>query len=847
MAKYGTFCYGNGTLYGTGDAQPCNNYTGRYIWVLEIDWDGDGAFDGTNEADGRLIAPVSWRRGRESFVNRQGSGLEAIYPGELTLTLDNHDGRYDPYDASGVLYGRVPQGMAMRLVVYTVVAGVAGTRYPVFTGFVSDIQPVSGREEVTVTCVDEIETLQNQDISLPLMLSTYTGTAIRAILDQVGITGYSVPDGSVPQTLVSINNANAMQEINEMVSAALSVLFVDREGHIRYYDVTTDALAQDHTITEDKVLKVFSISQPWENRRTHIKVAANRWVRTAIKILWQTTQDIALTAGQTKTFEVEFSGICEAIQLDPYAGDYSLVGLGYLGSGSTWIAASISNIKPSGCTVTMTNNGPFPTSTYIKIRGREYVQSYPAASRGYVPWQTYVPVPSRTRSTKTVYTAGDDSIPARKRSYYTLDSRYMQDGNYAAAFADLLKTHLENGHKNPVITLQTGDNALMWGIELFDNVHFTSATKGIDNDYVLGQVEGQWRDSNGQDVEITYRLIDRLTSNTYITPEGITEIPEETEDPDTTPGGTPSDPGRDDECDLYNAVANGPYDLGQGGQIYYAYGETARTVTASYPCNARGSLTHTNPTRVKLTYTVEYTTNQGATWNPSNISIPMTAQLMSGETVVASQSMYNGSAVFAFAGMKPITGVSVNVGGSGTDGRMVLLYSFDAQGRTDYGKLRLSSIDELDTIAVTIANGICNVVISEETVNNTRDGGIIIPGRGEFIVRTGDTIAVLGRKNSQTVKPPGPGSNPYLWAQINVNGGTALASGEYFEPGPDWHLATYAVTAGNDGAMVDEFLAYAEVPAQSAVNMDIDYVRLSITGNYRIKVTAFSIANVCPL
>ena len=81
MARYSTFTY-NGDKYGASAVTE----TGDVTWILQVDWDGDGSFDGTNEA-GRLI-DVKIKRGNEYYLSPRGRGIAPMKGGTGTLTLD---------------------------------------------------------------------------------------------------------------------------------------------------------------------------------------------------------------------------------------------------------------------------------------------------------------------------------------------------------------------------------------------------------------------------------------------------------------------------------------------------------------------------------------------------------------------------------------------------------------------------------------------------------------------------------------------------------------------------------------------------------------------------------------
>lgn len=104
MARYGTFAYSAET-YGKTTTGIANNI----LYALHVDWDGDGSYDGDYNEAARVLA-WSVDRGRDSVFNPSGDGFTPYNIGRLILTLDNHDGRYDGWNASSPLYGNLMPG-----------------------------------------------------------------------------------------------------------------------------------------------------------------------------------------------------------------------------------------------------------------------------------------------------------------------------------------------------------------------------------------------------------------------------------------------------------------------------------------------------------------------------------------------------------------------------------------------------------------------------------------------------------------------------------------------------------------------------------------------------------------
>lgn len=108
MARYGTFKYSTET-YGKTTTGVANNI----LYALHVDWDGDGSYDGAyNEANRVLDWTID--RGRDTVINPSGSGFTPYSVGTFRITLDNYDGRYDPWNSDSPLYGNLMPGKKMQ-------------------------------------------------------------------------------------------------------------------------------------------------------------------------------------------------------------------------------------------------------------------------------------------------------------------------------------------------------------------------------------------------------------------------------------------------------------------------------------------------------------------------------------------------------------------------------------------------------------------------------------------------------------------------------------------------------------------------------------------------------------
>ncbi len=67
MGKFGLGSFGVASF---GVLEPVQN---GLLWLIQVDWDDDNAFDGWNEA--LWTTAVSWKRGRQHYIQSKGGGL----------------------------------------------------------------------------------------------------------------------------------------------------------------------------------------------------------------------------------------------------------------------------------------------------------------------------------------------------------------------------------------------------------------------------------------------------------------------------------------------------------------------------------------------------------------------------------------------------------------------------------------------------------------------------------------------------------------------------------------------------------------------------------------------------
>ena len=590
MAKYGSFKYST-AKYGTGAAGTQPTFSGSVIWVCGVSW--NGTYSGTPEK----MVDFQMSRGSAYSIAASGGGFEPLTIGSCTIVLDNSDGRYDPYNSESALYPNVAPGKKIFIDAIDISSGV---HYQRFTGRITDIIPDGKNQTVTIECKDTANDLERDDITLPFAFSTNTSDALASVLGGLGWGwGESIQTSDNPLTLFTVDEQNGLGVVDALVQGSMGVSFIAKDGRFIYYDRDYDSQAS-HSVDQAVVAKDLPIKSPWDTTRRNIAVYANKWARTPIKTIWTCPDSLFLAVGETKTFSIELPNPSQIIP--PVSGvDYpdalgiiSISG-GVVNTGAMF-SVSISNVTGKGCTFTIHNNANAPQFLYnLRLRGREYVQSYSTKQeRG--SWRTWVPTIRQDTSTKKKYTRTNSAAGGK----FVLDNPYLQDGNFADAYAASISTALETPDKAPTLKFDTRPSEA-FPIELWDKIVVTSSKLGINNTFYVLQIEEHWTDGQGtgQGFETIIRTGRRILCTASITPEPIPEdgsgdgpintIP-------TDPIGTPTTPGTPPEtypltC-MQGNVTTGPYPLEFDRRIV----NPGQSSYAMFPCGIRDG------SKVTLTY-----------------------------------------------------------------------------------------------------------------------------------------------------------------------------------------------------------------------------------------------------
>jgi hypothetical protein len=485
MAKWGFGGrWGGGTLWG-GTGVVATPFNGYVVWIVNIDWFGAGA---VNESD--YVRDVDTIRGRQHYVKPAGSGFEQMRPGKSVLTMDNSNGRFDPYNTDSPLYGYLLPGRKIQISVYDVVTKQTHVR---FTGHITDIQPSSGINEVTITAEDGIRWLSDAEYSTGVTYSKTVSEAIDLVLSFVNWPYQrNIIYTNEPLQVFEPGEGSAINVIQDLAEANIGVFFVDRFGTACFYPISYD-VTTSHAIDQSQILREIRIPRPWETVRNKIRIVANRRGKRPGTAVWTMAGKEHFAAGETKVFGATFK-VSDGLTVENIIANTQIDGNGV--DVSNYFTIGKSDITATECTLTITNN--YSTADWLlslRLIGNAIVSA---------------------PENKTDFDA--TSIATYGPRSFVLNNPWLQDRNFAGAYVTMVKNHLKDSRKDPIIQIQQRPD-IQYPIDLYDKVVLTSTNLGISETFTVGGIEEKWMSDTGQDVITTLYLQTVLYDPTYIEPD----------------------------------------------------------------------------------------------------------------------------------------------------------------------------------------------------------------------------------------------------------------------------------------------------------------------------------------
>lgn len=500
--------FGAPRKFGTSTKFGASSVDSFLAWGVEVDWDGDGLFDNTNEA--RYMCGARIERGRRNYLRRMGDGIETISTGKAVITLWNDDGRYDGWNASSALYPNVTYGKDMRITVRNFETGAVE---PVFYGVISDIVPTGydERPKVNIHVEDGWVVLRNYEASVTLRENASPDTAIGLLLDDIGWPARWGRDLEVASAdniryFWADGNKLAGSVCEDIANSFFSYFFVDAEGQARYTS-RTSVTASVADFDQGQISKNISNPQPWVNQRNVMKIKVHPRDVTGTEVLYlYIGTPLEIAAGTSMTpiianYTYNNMGVPAQSIVAPVATTDYTMNTAADGSGTN---------KTADCVVTVTN---FGAAGKIEITNN-------SASTVFVTLLQIRGVAVYERNVSDVTYPSDPTTVTQPKSF-VMDLLWQQDVNQAVDFVNVMGPFFGGLHPFPAIEIESRPE-LQFGIDLFDLVTLTSERLGIAGvSFRVGGIEHEMLDENCQRVKTTLFLEPYVGGGDYMTWPGV--------------------------------------------------------------------------------------------------------------------------------------------------------------------------------------------------------------------------------------------------------------------------------------------------------------------------------------
>jgi hypothetical protein len=448
-------------------------------------------------------------QGRTNRFNIDGNGnadgIKMVDVGTARVVMDNTTGRFDPWNASGALYGNILPGRFIRIR-----AMYHDVTYSIFHGNIKSISSQNGENPtVTFDCEDGMRFIQQADTSVGLSTDVVVSNAVYSILQDIGwpsrfgygtlLTG-SATDGTpfIKTIPFFAADGSARERIKDLCNAGRYNFWVNTNGTAQFFLWHTVETNSGATLLEEaNTKKIINVPMPWEN----IITAQRRYYfpreRQATGTIWQSVDNsspIAAAASITIWAEYTFNNEpCPALGVIAPAAttDYTMNTVSD-GSGTDLTASfTVTQTEFGNKSMLVITNNSASTGyiTLLKIRGDAVAN----ISSSYV----------KADSTAEIAVYG--------RKTLTLNSPYVQTYKLAASTTGVDSLNTDETLLEVQIEARP-DLQLMYSGFLMNgaNCHFPTFNIGVGGPGFetlrIGHINHKWLVPNGQLILTTLLL-----------------------------------------------------------------------------------------------------------------------------------------------------------------------------------------------------------------------------------------------------------------------------------------------------------------------------------------------------
>lgn len=267
------------------------------LYALEVDWDGNQAFDGTNEARDQ-ITDMSIERGRQYFISATGDTFEEQTTGRFSATLLDETRRYDVYNQSSDLYGQLAAGKLFRMRIRT-----ATGMKNLMAGILDE--PVSfkdrGMTQVRLAGSDGWGMLRDQSnqVTIALQENIYADEAMLLIFEKAGwprTWGTNLEAGVDQRPFYWVDSRSPARAVHELAFNELGQVSIDADGAFRFrsrLSLEEEVLA----ITDNDIMMIARMT-PQEVIRNVLKVESAPRSEASTAEVWRLGGELQIDGGE---------------------------------------------------------------------------------------------------------------------------------------------------------------------------------------------------------------------------------------------------------------------------------------------------------------------------------------------------------------------------------------------------------------------------------------------------------------------------------------------------------------------------------------------------------------------
>lgn len=290
---------------------------GGLNFQFSVDWNADGAFDGTNENVTNDVDPdnnIAGSRGKDAIRI-----LAPPKAGDFGCELRNQQRVYSIENSGSPLFNNLEPGRKVRLT-----ATHAMQSFDIWGGVLDDIPQHSdfSRRSVELACLGSLSQLTKKKISTPLYVTLRTDEAIGYLLDAVGwpATDRILHPGQTILRWWWLDDADAFAALVDLLNTEGlgAAIYEDAQGRIVFENrsfrfAEERATVSQHSFSTTENIKALGYNRGQKNIINKCSLDVVTRALQSESVVWSYGSTLTLAPGEVKQIQAKSSG-------DPFSG-----------------------------------------------------------------------------------------------------------------------------------------------------------------------------------------------------------------------------------------------------------------------------------------------------------------------------------------------------------------------------------------------------------------------------------------------------------------------------------------------------------------------------------------------